>query len=427
MLNFKGVYDILSKERKFERGFFKMKVLVVNCGSSSLKFQLIDMENENVLCKGKCDIIGGSMDAITPPFIEYKGRSGKKIKEVMPLPDHLAAFKAVVKYMTDENEGVVSSLSEISAIGHRIVNAGPFFKESTLVTPEVMERFVTKSIPYAPLHNPPAKQGIEACFETMKGIPQVMVFDTTFHQTMPEKAYRYGVKEEWLEKYGVRKYGAHGMSHEFVTYEAAKILGKPVEEINMISCHLGNGSSITAVKNGKCVDTTMGFTPLEGLVMGTRSGDIDPAVIEFVMEKEDLDIHQMLKILNKESGLLALSKGATSDVRDLRELRKNGHEAATLALDVLSYRIRKYIGAYMAVLGHVDCITFEGGIGEHNPDVVKACIDNMEEFGIKYDDSHLDDETYEGFVSTPDSKIKLIVIATNEEIIIAKEALKLVK
>ena len=403
-----------------------MKVLVVNCGSSSLKYQVIDMENESVLAKGKCDVIGGSMDAITPPFIEYKGKSGKKIKEVMPLPDHLAAFKAVVKYLTDPEEGVVTNLSEISAIGHRIVNAGPFFKESTLVTDEVLNTFKEKSIPYAPLHNPPALQGINACLETMPGIKQVLVFDTSFHQTMPERAYMYGIPYEYYEKYGVRRYGAHGMSHDFVTSEAAKLLGKPVSEVNLISCHLGNGSSITAVKNGKCVDTSMGFTPLEGLVMGTRSGDLDPAILEFIMDKENLDIHQMLNILNKKSGLLALS-GETGDVRDLRELRKNGNDRARLALEVLSYRVKKYIGAYMAVLGHVDCITFEGGIGEHNPDVVKACVEGLEEYGIIYDDSHIDDEMYEGIVSTPESKVKMFVIATNEEIVIAREALRLTK
>ena len=394
-----------------------MKVLVVNCGSSSLKYQLIDMENDKVLCKGKCDVIGGSMDAITPPFIEYKGRSGKKIKD---------AFKAVVRYMTDADEGVVSSLNEVGAIGHRIVNAGPFFKESTLVTDEVLKTFNEKSIPYAPLHNPPALLGINACLETMPGIPEVLVFDTSFHQTMPEKAYMYGLPYKYFEEYGVRRYGAHGMSHQFVTEEAARLMNKPIDELNMISCHLGNGSSITAIKNGKCVDTSMGFTPLEGLVMGTRSGDLDPAILEFVMDKEGIDIHQMLKILNKESGLLALS-GETGDVRDLRELRKQGHKRAAMALDVLSYRIRKYIGAYMAVLGHVDCITFEGGIGEHNPDVVKACVDGLEEFGIIYDDSHIDDEMYEGIVSTPESKIKMFVIATNEEVIIAKEAMRLAK
>lgn len=402
-----------------------MKILVVNCGSSSLKFQLINMENEEVLAKGKCDRIGAAESEIGSPFIEYKS-AGNKVKEELPLPDHVAAFRAVVRYLTDEKIGAVKSLSEISAIGHRVVNAGPFFKESTLVTPDVLERFKTKSIPYAPLHNPAALQGINACFETMEGIPQVLVFDTTFHQTMPEKAYMYGLPYDWYEKDGVRRYGAHGMSHEFVTLEAARLLGKKPEEINMISCHLGNGSSITAVKNGKCVDTSMGFTPLEGLVMGTRSGDIDPAIIEFIMDRRGMDIHEMLTILNKKSGLLALS-GKTGDIRDLRILRDSGDTRAAMALDVLCYRVKKYIGAYMAVLGHIDCITFEGGIGEHNPEIVKGCIDGLEEFGIKYDDSHLGDEMYEGVISTADSKVKMFVIATNEEIVIAKEALRLVK
>ena len=402
-----------------------MKILVVNCGSSSLKFQLIDMENEEVLAKGKCDRIGGADGEIGSPFIEYKA-NGQKIKEELPLQNHVAAFRAVVRYLTDEKVGAVKTLDEVSAIGHRVVNAGPFFKESTLVTPEVLDRFKTKSIPYAPLHNPAALQGINACFETMKGIPQVLVFDTTFHQTMPEEAYMYGLPYEWYEEDGVRRYGAHGMSHEFVTIEAAKLLGKKPEEVNMISCHLGNGSSITAVKNGKCVDTSMGFTPLEGLVMGTRCGDIDPAIIEFIMDRKGLDIHEMLNILNKKSGLLALS-GKTGDIRDLRILRDSGDARAAMALNVLAYRVKKYIGAYMAVLGHIDCITFEGGIGEHNPEIVKACVDGLEEFGIKYDPAHIDDEMYEGVISTKDLKVKMFVIATNEEIVIAKEALRLVK
>lgn len=402
-----------------------MKILVVNCGSSSLKYQLIDMDENKVLAKGKCDRIGAGAGDIGSPFIEYKA-NGNKVTEELPLPDHVAAFKAVVRYLTDEKVGVVKDLSEVSAIGHRIVNGGPFFKESTLVTDEILETFKTKSIPYAPLHNPAALQGINACLETMAGIPEVMVFDTSFHQTMPEYAYMYGIPREYYEKYGVRRYGAHGMSHQFVTEEAARITGIPQENLNMISCHLGNGSSITAVKNGKCVDTSMGFTPLEGLVMGTRSGDIDPAVLEFIMERENISINEMLTILNKKSGLLAIS-GQTGDVRDLRMLRDEGSERAKLALDVLSYRVRKYIGAYMAVLGHVDVITFEGGIGEHNPDVVRACVEGLEEFGIVLDPAYQDDEMYEGIISAPESKIKMYVIATNEEEIIAKEALRLVK
>ena len=402
-----------------------MKILVVNCGSSSLKYQLIDMEGNKVLAKGKCDRIGAGAGDIGSPFIEYKGPKGK-VTEELPLENHVAAFQNVVRYLTDAEVGVVASLDEVSAIGHRVVNGGPFFKESTLVTEEVLNTFKEKSIPYAPLHNPAALQGVEACLEIMPGIPEVLVFDTSFHQTMPEKAYMYGLPRDYYEKYGVRRYGAHGMSHQFVTEEAARITGIPQENLNMISCHLGNGSSITAVKNGKCVDTSMGFTPLEGLVMGTRSGDLDPAVLEFVMERENIDIHEMVTILNKKSGLLALS-GQTGDVRDLRMLRDQGNERAALALDVLAYRVRKYIGSYMAVLGHVDVITFEGGIGEHNPDVVRACVEGLEEFGIVLDTAYQDDEMYEGIISAPESKIKMYVIATNEEEIIAKEALRLVK
>ena len=402
-----------------------MKILVVNCGSSSLKYQLIDMEGNKVLAKGKCDRIGAGAGDIGSPFIEYKGPKGK-VTEELPLENHVAAFQNVVRYLTDAEVGVVASLDEVSAIGHRVVNGGPFFNESTLVTEEVLNTFKEKSIPYAPLHNPAALQGVEACLEIMPGIPEVLVFDTSFHQTMPEKAYMYGLPRDYYEKYGVRRYGAHGMSHQFVTEEAARITGIPQENLNMISCHLGNGSSITAVKNGKCVDTSMGFTPLEGLVMGTRSGDLDPAVLEFVMERENIDIHEMVTILNKKSGLLALS-GQTGDVRDLRMLRDQGNERAALALDVLAYRVRKYIGSYMAVLGHVDVITFEGGIGEHNPDVVRACVEGLEEFGIVLDPAYQDDEMYEGIISAPESKIKMYVIATNEEEIIAKEALRLVK
>ena len=403
-----------------------MKILVVNCGSSSLKYQLIDTDTDKILAKGRCDRIGAREGEIGSPFIEYKGPDGKKVIEELPLRNHVEAFENVVRYLTNPEIGAVKDLSEVSAIGHRIVNGGPFFKESTLVTDEVLKTFKEKSIPYAPLHNPAALQGIDACLKTMPGIPEVLVFDTTFHQTMPEKAYMYAIPREYYDKYGIRRYGAHGMSHQYVTEEASRLTKIPQDKLNMISCHLGNGSSITAVKNGKCVDTSMGFTPLEGLAMGTRSGDLDPAILEFVMERENITINEMLQILNKKSGLLAVS-GQTGDVRDLRKLRDEGNERAKLALDILCYRVRKYIGAYMAVLGHVDCITFEGGIGEHNPDVVRACVEGLEEYGIVLDPSYKDDEQYEGIISAPESRIKMYVIATNEEEIIAKEAMRLVK
>lgn len=403
-----------------------MKILVVNCGSSSLKYQLIDTDTDKILAKGRCDRIGAREGEIGSPFIEYKGPDGKKVIEELPLRDHVEAFENVVRYLTNSEIGAVKDLSEVSAIGHRIVNGGPFFKESTLVTDEVLKTFKEKSIPYAPLHNPAALQGIDACLKTMPGIPEVLVFDTTFHQTMPEKAYMYAIPREYYDKYGIRRYGAHGMSHQYVTEEASRLTKIPQDKLNMISCHLGNGSSIAAVKNGKCVDTSMGFTPLEGLAMGTRSGDLDPAILEFVMERENITINEMLQILNKKSGLLAVS-GQTGDVRDLRKLRDEGNERAKLALDILCYRVRKYIGAYMAVLGHVDCITFEGGIGEHNPDVVRACVEGLEEYGIVLDPSYKDNEQYEGIISAPESRIKMYVIATNEEEIIAKEAMRLVK
>ena len=403
-----------------------MKILVVNCGSSSLKYQLIDTDTDKILAKGRCDRIGAREGEIGSAFIEYKGPDGKKVIEELPLRDHVEAFENVVRYLTNPEIGAVKDLSEVSAIGHRIVNGGPFFKESTLVTDEVLKTFKEKSIPYAPLHNPAALQGIDACLKTMPGIPEVLVFDTTFHQTMPEKAYMYAIPREYYDKYGIRRYGAHGMSHQYVTEEASRLTKIPQDKLNMISCHLGNGSSIAAVKNGKCVDTSMGFTPLEGLAMGTRSGDLDPAILEFVMERENITINEMLQILNKKSGLLAVS-GQTGDVRDLRKLRDEGNERAKLALDILCYRVRKYIGAYMAVLGHVDCITFEGGIGEHNPDVVRACVEGLEEYGIVLDPSYKDNEQYEGIISAPESRIKMYVIATNEEEIIAKEAMRLVK
>ena len=400
-----------------------MKILVVNCGSSSLKYQLIEMENEEVLASGKCDRIG--VKGIDSPFIEYKGKDGKKLKKELDLPNHTVAFEEVVKYLLDPEVGAIKDLSEINGIGHRIVNGGPKLGCSMLITDEVMAEY-TKAIEYAPLHNPAHIQGIEACTKIMPGIPQALVFDTSFHTTIPEYASLYAIPYEFYEKYGIKRYGAHGTSHKFITKEAAKVLGKDINDVNIISCHLGNGASIAAVKNGKCVDTTMGLTPLEGLVMGTRSGDLDPAVLEFVMKKENLSIDEMMTVLNKKSGLLGIS-GITGDIRDLKGLIAEGNEKAKLAVDMFAYRVRKYIGAYMAVLGHVDAIIFEGGIGEHNPDVISKAVSGLEELGIKYDNSHNDNEMYEGIVSTPDSKIKMYIIPTNEELEIANETMELLK
>jgi len=400
-----------------------MKILVVNCGSSSLKFQLINMENDEVLASGRCDRIGG--EGIDKPFLEYKDRTGKKTRDEMDIPDHTDAFEKVVRYLLDEERGAIKDLSEISAIGHRIVNGGPKFSKPVLITDEVMKDY-RAAIEYAPLHNPAHIQGIEACTKIMPNIPQALVFDTSFHSTIPEKAALYAIPYKYYEEYGIKRYGAHGTSHKYITKEAAKVLGKNKEDLNIISCHLGNGASIAAVKNGECVDTSMGLTPLEGLIMGTRSGDLDPAVLGFVMKKENISIDEMMTLLNKKSGLLGIS-GKTGDIRDLKELEKQGDKMASLALDMFAYRVKKYIGSYMAVLGHVDAIIFEGGIGEHNPDVLSRCVSGLEELGIKFDNSHNDNEQYEGIISMPDSKVKMYVIPTNEELEIAEETMELVK
>lgn len=400
-----------------------MKILVVNCGSSSLKYQLIDMEKSEVLASGKCDRIG--VKGIESPFVEYKGKDGKKLVKELDLPNHTVAFEEVVKYLLDPETGAIKDLSEISAIGHRVVHGGPNFTSSVLVTDEVMEEY-NKAIEYAPLHNPAHLQGINACKKIMPNIPQVLVFDTAFHTTIPDEAALYAIPYEYYEKYAIKRYGAHGTSHKYITKQAAKVLGKNKEEINIISCHLGNGSSIAAIKNGKCVDTSMGLTPLEGLVMGTRSGDLDPAILEFVMKKENLSIDEMMTVLNKKSGLFGIS-GITGDIRDLKGLIAEGNERAKLAIDMFAYRVRKYIGSYMAVLGHVDAIIFEGGIGEHNPEVISKAVSGLEELGIKFDNSHNSEEMYEGIISTPDSKIKMYIIPTNEELEIANETMEIVK
>ncbi len=399
-----------------------MKILVVNCGSSSLKYQLIDMKNDNVLASGRCDRIG--VKSIDKPFIEYK-KDGKKTRDEVELPNHTVAFELVMKYLLDPEKGVIKSVDEIDAIGHRIVHGGPNFTKTTVVTDEVLEEYNT-SIEYAPLHNPAHLQGINACKKIMPNTPEVLVFDTSFHTTIPEYASLYAIPYEYYEKYAIKRYGAHGSSHKFIAEEAAKVLGKKKEDINIISCHLGNGSSIAAIKGGVCIDTSMGLTPLEGLIMGTRSGDLDPAILEFVMRKENIDIKEMMTILNKKSGLLGIS-GETGDVRDLKVLAAKGDKRAELAIDMFAYRVKKYIGSYMAALGRVDAIIFEGGIGEHNPDVLDRCVAGLEPLGIVFDSSHNDDEQYEGIISKPESKIPMYVIPTNEELEIAKETMEAIE
>ena len=397
-----------------------MKILVVNCGSSSLKYQLIDMTDESVLAKGKCDRIG-----IDGTFFDYKKLGCDKEVVTVNAKNHTDAFKILIETLLDENKGVIKSVDEISGIGHRVVNGGPQFKESVLVTDEVLKRF-EQSIIYAPLHNPAHLEGIYAAKEVMPNTPMTMIFDTAFHQTMPEESYLYAIPLKYYEEYGVRKYGAHGTSHKYITQRVAKLLNKNVDELNLISCHLGNGASICAVINGKSFDTSMGLTPLEGLIMGTRSGDIDPAVIEFIMKKENLSIEEMNEILNKKSGLLAASRNKTSDIRDLKELKANGDVDAIRAINMFVHRVKKYIGAYAAILGRVDAIAFAGGIAEFNPDIVEAILTNMENLGIEYDVSKNDVEGREEEISLPTSRIKALVVPTNEELMIAKETLDII-
>ena len=398
-----------------------MKVLVINCGSSSLKYQIIDMTDESVIAKGKCDKIN-----LDGSFIQYKcPAKDVSFEKEVPMKNHSEAIKVLIDEITNAEYGAIKDVSEISAVGHRLVHGGELFSESVIITEEVIAA-VESCNDLAPLHNPANIVGVRACQELMPNVPMVAVFDTAFHQTMPKEAYLYGLPYEYYEKYKVRRYGFHGTSHRYVTLRAAEILGKKPEEINMISCHLGNGASLCAIKNGKSIDTSMGLTPLEGLTMGTRSGDIDPAIIKFIMDHEGLSINEVNDIINKKSGLLGIS-GSTSDVRDLKEIRDNGDEMAALAIRIFAYRTKKYIGSYMAALGNVDLITFEGGIGEFNQDVVAMIVRDLEGLGIKYDESKIDSFGKEEVISTPDSKIKMMVIPTNEELMIARDAVSLIK
>ncbi|MDD2627837.1 MAG: acetate kinase [Clostridia bacterium] len=398
-----------------------MKVLVINCGSSSLKYQIIDMKNEEVIAKGKCDKIN-----LDGSFIDYKcpSKSVKFIKEVN-MPTHNEAISTLINELTHPEHGAVADINEISAVGHRVVHGGEMFSESVIITDEVLKA-VEECNDLAPLHNPANIIGIKACKEILPNVPMVAVFDTAFHQTMPEEAYLYALPYEYYEKYKVRRYGFHGTSHRYVLDKAAQMLNKNVEDINVISCHLGNGASVCAIKGGKSIDTSMGLTPLEGLMMGTRCGDIDPAIIKFIMEHENLSINEMCDTLNKKSGLLGISR-TTSDVRDLKGLRDNGDERAALALKMFAYRVKKYIGSYMTALGRVDAITFEGGIGEFNQDIVELIVRDLEPLGIKYDLSKLDVEGQQTYVSTKDSKIPMLIIPTDEELMIARDAVSLIK
>ena len=395
-----------------------MKVLVINCGSSSLKYQVIDSETEHVLAKGLCERIG--IDGV----LTYQPAGQDKIKYEAAMPAHRQAVELVLKQLTDPENGVLKSIDEIDAVGHRMVHGGEKFACSTLLTEEVLKT-VESCNDLAPLHNPPTLVGVAACKELLPTTPMVGVFDTAFHQTMPPEAYIYGLPYEYYEKYAVRRYGFHGTSHKYVSLRAAEILGKKPEDLKIVVCHLGNGSSISAVDGGKCVDTSMGLTPLEGLVMGTRSGDIDPTCIEFIAHKENLSLEQVMDIINKKSGVLGIS-GVSSDFRDLDEAAKAGNKRADLALRVFSHSVVKYIGSFIAVMNGVDAIVFTAGIGE-NDDIIRSRI--IEHFD--YLDTTLDQKANkkhgeERIISTPESKLKVICNPTHEELAICRDTVEIV-
>lgn len=396
-----------------------MNILVINCGSSSLKYQLINSDSEEVLAKGLCERIG--IDGV----LTYQPAGGEKEKSEIPMPTHNEAISAVLAALTGEKTGVVKSLAEINAVGHRVVHGGEKFTASCLIDDAAMKA-IEECNDLAPLHNPANLIGIRTCQKLMPGVPNVAVFDTAFHQTMPEVAYTYGLPHEYYEKYQVRRYGFHGTSHRFVSAEAAKMLGKKPEDLKIIVCHLGNGASICAVDHGKSVDTSMGLTPLEGLVMGTRSGDIDPAIIEFVGKKEGLDLEGMNNVLNKKSGMLGIS-GVSSDGRDLGDAAAKGNKRAQLALDVFDYRVIKYIGAYAAVMNGVDAIAFTAGIGENNIEMRENVCSHLTYLGAELDKEKNNVRGEERIISTDASKVKLLLVPTNEELAIARDTLALVK
>ncbi|MEE1078645.1 MAG: acetate kinase [Agathobacter sp.] len=397
-----------------------MNVLVVNCGSSSLKYQLINSETENVLAKGLCERIG-----IDGRLVYQKDGGEKEITDVA-MPTHKQAIQFVLDALVNPSTGAIASLSEIDAVGHRVVHGGERFASSAVVTEDVLKEIEMCS-DLAPLHNPANMIGIRACQEIMPNIPMVVVFDTSFHQTMPEVAYTYGLPYEYYEKYKVRRYGFHGTSHSYVSKQVAKVLNRDINDMKIIVCHLGNGASVCAVKNGKSVDTSMGLTPLEGLIMGTRSGDVDPAVIEFIAEKEKLSLSEVMNVLNKKSGVAGMS-GVSSDFRDLQAAAEAGNKKAILAIDAFIYRVVKYIGAYTAAMNGVDAIAFTAGAGENNDWMRAKILENFGYLGITVDKSVNDGLRGEDkVITTADSKVAALCIATNEELAICQETVALIK
>lgn len=395
-----------------------MKILVINCGSSSLKYQIFDMDDESVLVQGLVERIGIEGARLT----QKHGDDKYVVEEEIPNHDH--AVKMVFDAIQDKEHGVIENIDEIGAIGHRVLHGGDKLSESTIIDQNVKD-VIREFIKFGPLHNPANLMGIEACEKAAPGKKNVAVFDTAFHQTMPPEIYMYGIPYKFYEKYRLRKYGFHGTSHRFLTLRTAELMEKKPEDLNIITVHLGNGSSLAAVKAGKCLVTSMGLTPLEGLIMGTRSGDLDPSAMTFLMNEEGYTADEMNELLNKESGVLGIS-GISSDFRDLEEAAEEGNERAQLALDMFLYRCKRFLGSYMVSLGHVDCITFAGGLGENSPETRAALLENLEEYGIKIDPEKNKCRGKEQVISTDDSRIKVMVIPTNEELMIARDTMELV-
>lgn len=399
-----------------------MKVLVINAGSSSLKYQLLDTESGEVMAKGLCERIG--IDGV---LTHTGNKSDEKFKFDIAMPTHKEAIQSVINILLDPEKGVISSMSEIDAVGHRVVHGGEFFSDSVIITEKVLKA-IEDCVPLAPLHNPPNLTGIQACREVMgPDVPMVAVFDTAFHQTMPQSHYMYAIPYEYYEKYKIRRYGFHGTSHMFVSGEAIKFGGLDPKNAKVIVCHLGNGASVSASIGGKCVDTSMGLTPLEGLIMGTRSGDIDPAVVQFICNKEGKDVNEVLNILNKKSGVLGMSGGISSDFRDIEAAKAEGNHLAEVALDAFVYRVAKYIGAYTAAMNGVDAIAFTAGVGENDKVSRKAICEYLGYLGVKIDDQANDVRGKNAVISAADSKVKVMLIPTNEELAIARETKRLVE
>jgi acetate kinase len=398
-----------------------MKILVINAGSSSLKYQLYDMTDESVLAKGLVERIGMDSSILT-----HKPTNKEEYTEVSEILEHTTAIRKVLNVLTDAEHGVISSTSEIQAVGHRVVHGGEIFKQSAVVTPEAKSE-IRRLFDLAPLHNPASMMGIKAAELNMPDVPQVVVFDTSFHQTMPEKAYMYAIPRVLYNKYKVRRYGAHGTSHDFVSKEAAKFLGRPLEDLKIITCHIGNGGSVTAVQGGLSVDTSMGMTPLEGLMMGTRSGDLDPAIVPYVMNKEELTVNEVNSMLNKHSGLLAIS-GISSDMREITEGMEKGEANSTLAFEMYEYRLRKYIGSYAAAMNGVDVIAFTAGVGENSIVLRKRVLEQLTFLGVELDESLNAIRSGEPRrITTANSKVEVLIIPTNEELVIARDTFRLVQ